>query len=180
MPERLSRGPLQIFDPTPDSINDQLSKVRDELDELHDSTEEVAATVTVIIPTGVILPYGGSAAPTGYLMCDGTAISRSTYPALFAVLATTFGVGDGSATFNLPDLRGRAMFGQAAAGTFATLGSTGGAESATLPAHTHTLAAGATVTDAGGALSATTGNPNSSPTIAVLNPYAVVNFIIKT
>lgn len=50
--------------------------------------------------------YGGATAPTGYLLCDGSAVSRTTYADLFAVLSTTYGVGDGSTTFNVPDARG--------------------------------------------------------------------------
>jgi microcystin-dependent protein len=60
-----------------------------------------------LVPTGVILSYGGASAPTGWLLCDGSAVSRTTFAGLFAVLSTSFGVGDGSTTFNLPDLRGR-------------------------------------------------------------------------
>ena len=58
-------------------------------------------------PSGVVKAYAGSAAPSGYLLCSGTAVSRTTFAALFAVISTTYGVGDGSTTFNLPDLRGR-------------------------------------------------------------------------
>lgn len=90
-------------------------------------------------PAGIILPYAGSTAPEGYLMCDGSAVSRSTYAALFAVIGTTYGAGDGSTTFNIPDLTGRVVIG--VSGTHA-LGTTGGEEShalleAELPAHHH-------------------------------------------
>lgn len=57
-------------------------------------------------PTGSIIMYAASTAPAGYLECDGSAISRTTYADLFAVIGTTFGSGDGSTTFNIPDLRG--------------------------------------------------------------------------
>lgn len=57
------------------------------------------------IPTGVIMPYGGSIAPNGYLLCDGTAVSRTDYADLFAVIGTSYGSGDDSTTFNVPDLR---------------------------------------------------------------------------
>ena len=57
------------------------------------------------IPTGVIVPYGGSIAPNGYLLCDGTAVSRTDYADLFAVIGTSYGSGNGSTTFNVPDLR---------------------------------------------------------------------------
>jgi microcystin-dependent protein len=61
---------------------------------------------------GVILPYAGTAAPNGFLLCYGQAVSRTAYAALFSVISTTYGVGDGSTTFNLPDLRGRAVAGK--------------------------------------------------------------------
>lgn len=59
-----------------------------------------------VLPVGVTLPYAGSSAPSGYLMCDGSAVSRTTYESLYAIIGTTFGTGDGSTTFNIPDLRG--------------------------------------------------------------------------
>lgn len=58
------------------------------------------------VPSGSVFPFAGTSAPTGYLVADGSAISRSTYADLFAVIGTTYGAGDGSTTFNLPDLRG--------------------------------------------------------------------------
>lgn len=62
-------------------------------------------------PIGTILAFGGSNVPTGWHLCDGTALSRTTYKALFAIIGTNFGVGDGSTTFNLPDLRGEFLRG---------------------------------------------------------------------
>lgn len=62
-------------------------------------------------PTGIVAAFAGAAAPAGWLMCDGSAVSRATYSALFAVIGTTYGAGNGSTTFNLPDLRGRAVYG---------------------------------------------------------------------
>lgn len=59
-----------------------------------------------VAPSGSVIMYGGSSAPTGWLLCDGSAVSRTTYADLFAVLSTTYGSGDGSTTFNLPDARG--------------------------------------------------------------------------
>lgn len=61
----------------------------------------------VAVPTGTVMPFAGATAPAGYMLADGSAVSRSTYSALFAVVGTSFGSGDGSTTFNLPDLRGR-------------------------------------------------------------------------
>lgn len=62
--------------------------------------------VNARMPTGTILPYGGSTAPSGFLLCNGGAISRTTYASLFAIIGTTYGAGDGSTTFNLPKLIG--------------------------------------------------------------------------
>jgi len=101
-----------------------------------------------VFPKGMITPFGGSSAsvPTGWFLCDGTTKSRTTYAALFAVIGTTYGVGDGSTTFNLPDLLGRVPMG-AGAGTgltARTLGTELGVESVTLtsaqsgsPSHDH-------------------------------------------
>jgi microcystin-dependent protein len=60
-----------------------------------------------LMPTGSILNFAGTVIPTGWLSCDGSAVSRSAYATLFAAVSTTFGAGDGSTTFNIPDLRGR-------------------------------------------------------------------------
>jgi len=95
-------------------------------------------------PVGAVLEFAGAAAPTGWLLCNGAAISRTTYAALYVMIGTAFGVGDGSTTFNVPDARGRATIG-AGAGTGLTsrsLAATGGAETHTLttaemPAHAH-------------------------------------------
>lgn len=65
----------------------------------------VISNVPQGVPAGVIAPFAGTAAPSGYLFCDGSPVSRSTYAALFAAISTTWGNGDGSTTFNLPDLR---------------------------------------------------------------------------
>jgi microcystin-dependent protein len=107
-------------------------------------------------PSGVVSAYGGTSAPTGWLLCYGQAVSRTTYAALFAVLGTTYGSGDGSTTFNVPDLRGRTVAGQDDMGGSSanrltnqsgglngdTLGATGGSETHTLstaqmPSHSH-------------------------------------------
>lgn len=64
------------------------------------------------VATAMIMPYGGASAPAGYLLCDGAAVSRTTYASLFSVVSTTYGVGDGSTTFNLPNMLGRIAFGK--------------------------------------------------------------------
>lgn len=88
---------------------------------------------------GEIIQYAGDTAPIGWLMCDGSAVSRTTYAELFNVIGTTYGSGDGSTTFNLPDLRDNFTVG---AGTTYELGDTGGEATVTLttneiPSHTH-------------------------------------------
>ncbi len=93
------------------------------------------------LPAGSIIQWGGAAAPVNWLLCDGSAVSRTTYASLFAAVGTSYGTGDGSTTFNLPDLRGRVPVGKNG-GSFGTLGATGGAETVTLteaqmPSHTH-------------------------------------------
>lgn len=107
--------------------------------------------------TGTVLPFAGTDAPTGWLLCYGQAVSRTQYAALFAKIGTTYGAGDGRTTFNIPDLRGRVAAGKDNMGgttanrltsggsglNGAQLGSVGGTETHTLteaqmPNHTHT------------------------------------------
>jgi hypothetical protein len=64
-------------------------------------------SATVLMPAGAVLPFAMETPPTGWLECDGSAVSRSTYSGLFAAIGEVFGVGDSSTTFNLPDLRGQ-------------------------------------------------------------------------
>lgn len=108
-----------------------------------DGSAWVSATPTYV-PTGGMLMWGTSSAPTGYLLCDGSAVSRSTYSALFSVLSTAYGSGDGSTTFNVPDLRNRFPVG---AGTTYSANSSGGSADAVVVSHTHT--ATSSVTDPG-------------------------------
>jgi microcystin-dependent protein len=176
------------------------------------NTTQVATTAFVLansVPTGVINMWGTATAPTGYLLCAGAAVSRSTYAALFAVIGTTFGVGDGSTTFNVPNYTNRMPYGT-------TLASTGGSATTTLsttnlPSHTHSI------TDPGHAhvingsndnvqtnnvpvmgrglntppyttantASATTGitvteATGSGTAVTTISPYLGINFIIKT
>jgi len=103
------------------------------------------AYVDAFIPAGIITQFGGSSAPSGWLICDGSAVSRTnpTYSRLFAAIGTTYGVGDGATTFNIPNLKGRVPVGYDATQTeFDALAETGGAKThalttAQLPSHTH-------------------------------------------
>jgi microcystin-dependent protein len=100
----------------------------------------------LLVPVGALLDFAGASAPPGYLICDGSAISRNTYSDLFGVIGTAYGAGNGSTTFNLPDLRRRVTVGAGGTGTTTlgnTIGSVGGNENHLLsiqeiPSHTHT------------------------------------------
>ena len=88
---------------------------------------------------GIVMPFAGTTAPQGWMLCDGAAVSRTTYAALFAVIGTTYGAGDGENTFNIPNLAGRVVIGSSQSHA---LGTTGGSETVTLtadqlPAHVH-------------------------------------------
>lgn len=88
-----------------------------------------------LVPTGMIVDFGMTSVPTGYLACNGAAVSRTTYAALFLAIGTTWGVGDGSTTFNVPNLARRTKVGSGGSGSGIlanTTGSTGGAETYTL------------------------------------------------
>lgn len=129
--------------------------------------------LAVVVPAGAVMPFAGGSAPSGWLFCAGQAISRTTYAALFTAIGTTYGAGDGTTTFTLPDLRGRAVFGLDNMGgttasrvtsgvsgiTGTTLGANGGSQlmhqhnhAVTDPGHIHSIGIST------GGLNATTGN----------------------
>ena len=175
------------------------------------TTAFVQTTVGAVqgVPTGVTLPFAGTSAPTGYLLCYGQAVSRTTYADLFSAISTTYGTGDGSSTFNLPDLRGRVVAGQDdMGGTSAdrltdqsggldgdTLGDTGGSETHTLtvseiPSHTHntTFENPDTETSGNQGRQRTSGTGTDIFTNATgggqahnnVQPTIILNYIIKT
>ena len=78
---------------------------------------DLSSSLSTIAPTGVVQAFAGRTTPQGWLLCDGSAVSRTTYAALFAVIGTTYGAGDGSTTFNLPNLVDKFVEGSATAGT---------------------------------------------------------------
>jgi microcystin-dependent protein len=155
---------------------------------------------SLLVPTGSVSAYTGTSAPGGWLLCDGSDVSRSTYDVLYAIIGTTYGVGNGSTTFNLPNLKGRVVVGLDGAQTeFNTLGGTGGEKSHTLtvdemPSHTHnytdTYRTGNQGTD--NAFSSETAADEGSTTVTKtttsqgggdahnnLQPYMALNYIIK-
>ena len=106
------------------------------------------------VNTGIVVPWGSASIPSGFLECNGQAVSRSTYAALFAVVSTTYGIGDGTTTFNVPDLTDRTVVNKS---NTKNLAQTGGANTVTptgnisgstgsttltssqIPSHSHTL-----------------------------------------
>jgi microcystin-dependent protein len=95
--------------------------------------------------TGTILPWSTITPPSGFLECDGTAVSRSTYAALFAVVGTTYGIGDGSTTFNVPNLADNVAVGKS---NNKALGTTGGANTVTPTGNVAGSTANATLSEA--------------------------------
>lgn len=84
--------------------------------------DDLALIPVDIFPTGAIIPFAGNNIPSGYLPCNGSAISRTTYADLFAVIGTTYGAGDGSTTFNLPNLTDKFIQGSDTVGTVKSAG----------------------------------------------------------
>jgi microcystin-dependent protein len=150
-----------------------------------------------LLPAGVILPYGGSSAPAEFLICDGSAVSRTTYATLFSAIGDSYGIGDGSSTFNLPNLKGKVPVGKNSAETeFDSLGEAGGSKVAAT--HTHAVSGntGSTPSNLAGVDGYGEGtevaqgrSPGHSHTVSItsaaggdvsiLQPYVVTNFIIK-
>lgn len=156
-------------------------------------------------PVGTVEMQAGGTVPTGWLVCNGAAVSRTTYAALFAYIGTVWGVGDGSTTFNLPDLRQKFPIGVGASGTADALGETGGNidhvhlggnhEHTIDPPNTFTTTADGTIdiNDIGGALAAIgshTHGVNIAPFVSASGglvnsaaanpPFAALHFRIKT
>jgi len=155
------------------------------------------------VPAGVVDMFAGSTAPSGYLLCDGSAVSRSTYSKLFTAIGTTYGSGDGSTTFNLPNLKGKVAVGLNSADTsFDTLGETGGEKTVTLdttmiPSHHHRgyFSRSGTVGGSNLYIWPESGVTDDAPALQTsfdtesiggglahnnLQPYIVLNYIIKT
>ncbi len=166
--------------------------------------DNMNVVVAAIVPTGSVVPFAGSTTPTSnWLICNGAAVSRTTYAALFTAIGTTYGAGDGSTTFNVPDLRGRYPLGKDnMGGTSANrvtaavadqLGGSSGAENHTLtiaemPAHTHSYQqptyslnfSGGGSNGSGGSSSVATGSAGSGSAHNNMPPYITLNYIIKT
>jgi len=151
------------------------------------------------VPTGAILPWGGlsSNVPTGYILGDGSAVSRTTYSALFGVIGTSYGPGDGTTTFNLPNGKGKVLIGADGTTEFLAPGQFGGEKYHTLtvgelPQHTHNFTAAINFVNgfSGEGTSAPRDGPNTGTTDGGtgggqphnnLQPYQVIGgVIVKT
>jgi microcystin-dependent protein len=148
-----------------------------------------------ILPVGVPLPWLTGTPPNGFILMDGSNVSRTTYASLFALWGTTFGAGDGSTTFGLPDWRGRTIIGAGTGSglTARTLNTTGGEENHTLqvsemPSHSHSY--DNTGTAGGGSNTITEGPTKVGTGIAIQNtggggshnnmqPWSAVNWIVR-
>lgn len=176
---------------------------------VNSKADQTAVDAIIGVPTASVLPYGGSSAPAGFLLCNGQAVSRTTYSVLFAAIGTAFGGGDGSTTFNVPDLGGRVIAGreeiadrlQSGVTDSTTIGesSAGGSDTHLLlstesgmPAHNHTFSyrnSEANSLQALGNLYAGSGSTYDTSTAPAQNaqsahnnvqPTIIMNFIIKT
>ena len=161
-----------------------------------------------ILPAGMMMLFGGTSAPQGWLFADGSPVSRTTYADLFAVIGTTFGNGDGLTTFNLPNTSGKVVRGVGLAPF--TLGAIGGADNTTLiadnlPAHLHAITdpghshtstgqgTGYSSADGGNGnradigttgisstgITATDNNVTLNTPVSLVNTFVAINYIIK-
>lgn len=141
----------------------------------YDGTRFQLMNIQSAIPVGGVMPFGRSSPPDGWLAANGSAVSRTTYAALFAAIGTAFGVGDGTTTFTLPDLRDRMAIGS---GTLYALAATGGSKDTIVVSHTHSG-----TTNGGGAHNhrlQATGNDTGGTSLSSLGlttAYATSTFI---
>lgn len=158
----------------------------------------VVSITSLQAPVGSVIFFGGSSAPASWLLCDGSLISRTTYSALFAIIGTTFGAGDGLTTFKLPDMRGRVAIGTGTGTDLSNrvLGATGGEEihiiiPNEMPSHDHTISDIAVVPDSGGDSGSrysqglpgsyiTTNSTGGNAAHNNMQPFLALNAIIKT
>lgn len=160
-----------------------------------DYENERTAIIVKEDPPGTVDMFAGTVAPDGWLICDGSEVSRTTYSALFDAIGTAWGAGDGSNTFNIPDMRGCAPVGYKSTDTdFNAIGKKGGAKSVrltmdNLPWHKlNLLVAGGSDAPAGLSYTNNGGSWNSNfseqigasqQSFNIMQPYGVINFKIK-
>lgn len=169
--------------------------------DISDNMDLIDAFLQSLVPLGVVLPYSDDATPanTDWLLAQGQAVSRATYADYFTLVGTTYGVGDGATTFNLPNLKGRIPVGLDATVTaFDTLAETNGSKDAVVVTHAHDTNVYKSVIEAAGfgltisgsegfedrvQVSAITGDNTDSTGVSGtdknLQPYIVLNYIVK-
>jgi len=160
----------------------------------HPQSKEVLYGLSNASTPGLVQMFAGVSAPHGFLLCDGSAVSRVTYKNLFNVIGVIYGAGDGVNTFNIPNLQGRVPVGRDATQTeFDVLGETGGEKTHTLtiaemPAHTHTYLGVQSQGAASGFDNVAENSPRPTETSGStggslphnnLQPYIVLNYIIS-
>jgi len=193
---------VDLYNPAWNQVNGDILPDVDAAYDIGSTTKKfkdlhLSGDVKIDALVGVVLPYAGATAPTGFLLADGSAVSRTTYADLFAVIADTYGVGDGSTTFNLPNLNGRVAVGKSTDTEFDTLGKTGGEKTHALTqqelaAHTHSIQAykytgsgstpqgiEAVTSTSGTSYVDSTGSIGSDTAHNNLQPYLTLNYIIK-
>ncbi len=129
-----------------------------------------AVSQALLQPSGVVSVFAGSSAPTGWLLCDGSTISRSTYSGLFAAIGTTYGVGDGSTTFRIPDLRGEFIRGLDSGRGVDSGRSLGSAQSSANLSHNHTGSTSSSTHSHSGSNSNTVGGAGSTQPYVLPGP----------
>lgn len=181
----------------PATFSSQVNGISDQVD------SAVKAALDALVPSGSMIATARATAPAGWLICDGSAVSRvGANAALFAAIGTTYGIGDGGSTFNLPDLRGRVPVGvdgsAARLDALDALGNAGGAQKHTLieaemPSHLHQMSSRSWVDNALGgasgleAFGGTGGSPTTEGTQSTggggahnnMQPYQVVHWMVK-
>lgn len=119
----IQEGTYGKTSPLVNSTNDGvLDYINNNLEALYDAQTAAETRISTAAPTGVVQAFSGRTTPQGWLLCDGSAVSRTDYAALYAVIGTTYGSGDGSTTFNLPNLIDKFVEGSTTAGTVKSAG----------------------------------------------------------
>lgn len=119
---------------------------------------------TQLLPAGTIIWFGASTAPTGYLKANGAAVSRTTYADLFTAIGTTFGVGDGTTTFNVPDMRGYFARGWVDNGSVDSGRAFGSTQTDAFASHTHTVGVVNSASNGAGDMGLTAAGANTTRT----------------
>lgn len=189
-------GKSNLAENLPDYSSFTSHNVIDPNDPLTEAVGKLDNEVVNIIPIGSIFMWGNVTPPANWLICDGQAIDRTTFAVLFAILGTSYGIGDGVTTFNLPDFRGRSVVGEGTGPSLSprAIGATGGSETHQLtipemPVHDHPFTAqqpiGGFTDNGGGPDQRSTSQGGTTQTTGGdvphnnMQPFGVASYIIK-